>query len=219
MDNRNEDELRRSVRKYIARRQRALIRGQASPNFPRDRRLIFHVVPESFDPYAAEGEFRTFGPSNLIPNSSSKDWTRRFTRDGHRYDLSIVNRRVFVTMLRSGAVEFGVALAGDRGLDSDMVRWIFKESLYELASYVWEAKPSPKLAFISLLVTGATADGIIGLPDGFVGDQANSFEEATFRRGPLVLKAEEAGTHQFQPLFNLLFQCAGFRNAPQLLQL
>jgi hypothetical protein len=175
-------------------------------------------VPESFDPYAAEGAFRTFGPSNLVPNSSSNDWTRRFTRDGYRYDLSIANRRSFVTLLRSGAVEFGIVPGGDRGLDSDTVRWIFKESLYELASYLWEAKPSPKLAFISLLVTGATADGIIGLPDGFVGDQANSFEETTFRLGPLVLKAEEVGTRQFQPMFNLLFQCAGFRNAPDLLQ-
>jgi hypothetical protein len=219
MDNRNEDELRRSVRKYIARRQRALIRGQASPNFPRDRSLIFHIVPESFDPYAAEGEFRTFGPSNLVPNSSSKDWTRRFTRDGHRYDLSVANRRVFVTMLRSGAVEFGVVPAGDRGVAWDTLRWTFKESLYELASYVWEAKPSPKLAFISLFVTGATADGIAGLSEGFAGDQANSFEEATFQLGPVVLKGEEAGTRQFQPLFNLLFQCAGFRNAPNLQQL
>jgi hypothetical protein len=75
---------------------------------------------------------------------------------------------------------------------------------------------SGSLAFISLLVTGATTDGIVGLPDGFVADQANSFEEATFRLGPPVLKAEEAGTRQFQPLFNLLFQCAGFRNAPPI---
>jgi hypothetical protein len=216
MDNPNEDELRRSVRKYIARRQRAVTRGQASPNFPPDRSLIVHIVPESFDPYAAEGEFRSFGPSNLVPDSSPKDWTRRFTRGGYRSDLSIAERRACVTLLRSGAVEFGIVPAGDRGVAWDTLRWTFKESLYELARYVWDAKPSPKLAFIALLATGATADGIIGLPSGFVGDQANSFEEPTFRLGPLVLKAEEAGTRQFQPMFNLLFQCAGFRNAPDL---
>jgi hypothetical protein len=216
MDNPNEDELRRSVRKYIARRQRAVTRGQASPNFPRDRSLIFHIVPESFDPYATEGEFRSFSPSNLAPDSSTKDWTRRFTKDGYRSDLSIADRRVFVTLLRSGAVEFGVVPAGDRGVPWDTLRWTFKESLYELARYVWDAKPSPKLAFISLLVTGATAEGIAGLPDGFVRDQANSFEEPTFRLGPLLLKGEEVGTRQFQPMFNLLFQCAGIRNAPDL---
>jgi hypothetical protein len=219
MDNPNEDELRRSVRKYIARCQRAVTRGQASPNFPRERSLVFHIVPESFDPYAAEGEFRSFSPSNLVSDSSTKDWTRRFTRDGHRSDISIADRRAFVTLLRSGAVEFGVVPAGDRGVAWDTLRWTFKESLYELARYVWDAKPSPKLAFISLLVTGATAGGIAGLSEEFVGDQANSFEEATFQLGPVVLKGEEAGTRQFQPLFNLLFQCAGFRNAPNLQQL
>jgi hypothetical protein len=57
MDNPNEDELRRSVRKYIARRQRAVTRGQASPNFPRDRSLIFHIVPDTFDPTRLKASF------------------------------------------------------------------------------------------------------------------------------------------------------------------
>ena len=109
----NEDELRRSVRKYVSRRQRAVMRGAASRNFPRDRGLIFHIVPDTFDPYAAQGEFRSFSPSNLVPNSSSKDWTRRFTRAGSRFDLPIAERRAFATLLRSGAVEFGVVPAGD----------------------------------------------------------------------------------------------------------
>jgi hypothetical protein len=219
MDNPNEDELRRSVRKYIARRQRAVTRGQASPNFPRDRSLIFHIVPANFDRFAAEGVFRSFGPSNLVPTSSSKDWTRRFTRDGYRFDLSIADRRVFVTLLRSGAVEFGVVPAGDRGVSWGTLQWTFKDSLYELGTYIWDAKPAPKVSFTSLLVNGATPDGIIGLPEGFVANQVNSFEEKTLRLGPLVLKAEEAGTRQFQPMFNLLFQCAGLRNAPDILHL
>ncbi|HET9636359.1 MAG TPA: hypothetical protein VFP26_10560 [Gemmatimonadaceae bacterium] len=219
MKDSNEDELRRSVRKYVSRRQRAVLRGQASPSFPRDRSLVFHIVPETFDPYVGEGEFRSFGPSNLVPNSSSKDWTRRFTRDGYRFDWPLAERRAFATLLRSGAVEFGVVPAGDHGVSWDTLQWTFKESLYELAQYVWSVKSPPKLAFISLLVVGASPDGIIGLPEGFVAGQANSFEEKTLRLGPLLLKAEDVGTRQFQPMFNLLFQCAGLRHARDLLHL
>jgi hypothetical protein len=133
--------------------------------------------------------------------------------------LPIAERQAFATLLRSGAVEFGVVPAGDGGVRWDTLHWAFKDSLYELGTYIWGADPAPKAAFISLFVMGATPDGIVGLPEGFVGGQANSFEEETLRLGPLVLKAEEVGTRQFQPMFNLLFQCAGLRNAPDILYL
>jgi hypothetical protein len=119
----------------------------------------------------------------------------------------------------SDRFEVEVAPAGDRGVSWGTLQWTFKDSLYELGTYIWDAKPAPKVAFTSLLVNGATPDGIIGLPEGFVANQVNSFEEETLRLGPLVLKAEEAGTRQFQPMFNLLFQCAGLRNAPDILHL
>jgi hypothetical protein len=97
------------------------------------------------------------------------------------------------------------------------VEWVFTDSLYELAHYVWDGPSKPQTAFMSLLVTGATAKGFVTLSSQFDQNSPNAFEETRFRLGPLILKREEAGMRQFQPIFDLLFQCAGFRNAPSLL--
>ncbi len=134
-------------------------------------------------------------------------------------DLATADRRAFLGLSRSGAVEFCIVPAGSSGIGWNTVQWVFTESLCELARYVWAGPANPKTAFLSLLVTGATEQGIVGLPPEFIGDSPNAFEEETIRLGPVLLSAEGAGTRQFQPMFNLLFQCAGFRAAPGLLEL
>jgi hypothetical protein len=121
--------------------------------------------------------------------------------------------------LHSGAIEFGVVPAGKHGIDLSTVQWVFTGALYEVAGFVWSSPSKPKVAFLSLLVTGATHEGIVGVPESFVANYPNVFEETNLRLGPLVMKVEEVGTRQFQPMFDLLFQCAGFRNAPALLDL
>lgn len=215
----NEQDALKVARKYIRRRQRSVIRGEAAPDFPVNPSLIFHIVPEDFDPWAAEGLARGFSPFNLVPRANRNDWKGRYTRHGYRFDLASAEGRVFVGLLHSGALEFGVVPIQERGIDWNTVRWVFPEALYELAICIWSSPSKPKIAFLSLLVTGATPEGVIGLPDSFVSNYPNAFEEATLRLGPLAMKAEEVGTRQFQPTFNLLFQCAGFRNAPDLIDL
>jgi hypothetical protein len=212
-------DLLNDARKYIRRRQRLLIRGESTPRFPVERCLLFHIVPESFDANSAEVGVRGFSPSNLVPHVKAADWKGRYTRHGYRSDLATADRRAFLGLLRSGAVEFCIVPAGTNGIDWDTVQWVFTESLYELARYVWAGSTNPTTAFLSLLVTGATEQGIVGLPPEFTRESPNAFEEESLRLGPLLLNAEGAGTRQFQPMFNLLFQCAGFRAAPGLLEL
>jgi hypothetical protein len=215
----NEQDALRVVRKYIRRRERSVIRGEAAPGFPVNPSLLFHIVPEDFDPLAAESAVRGFSPFNIVPRANRNDWKGRFTRHGYRFDLASAEGRAIVGLLHSGAVEFGVVPAGEHGIDWSTVEWVFTEALYELARFVWSSPSKPKVAFLSLLVTGATPEGIVGVPESFVANYPNVFEETKLRLGPLVMKIEEVGTRQFQPMFDLLFQCAGFRNAPGLLDL
>jgi hypothetical protein len=51
MSQANEQDALRLNRKYIRRRQRAVISGEAAPSFPVDPSLLFHIVPEDFDPW------------------------------------------------------------------------------------------------------------------------------------------------------------------------
>jgi len=70
----NEQDSLRVGRKYIRRRQRSVIRGEAAPGFPVDPILVFHIVPEDFDPWPAEGVVREFSPFNLVPRANRNDW-------------------------------------------------------------------------------------------------------------------------------------------------
>lgn len=207
------------ARKYIRRRQRAVNSGEAAPGFPVNPSLLFHIVPEDFDPLAAMSAVRGFSPFNIVPRANRNDWKGRFTRQGYRFDLTTAEWRAFVGLLHSGAVEFGVAPAGEHGIAWSTVEWVFTEALYEIARFVWSSPSKPQVAFLSLLVMGSTPEGLVGLPRSFVANYPNAFEETRFRLGPLVMRVEEVGTRQFQPMFDLLFQCAGFRNAPAILDL
>jgi hypothetical protein len=210
----NEEQLRVVV-KYIKNRQRSIILRASIPSFSPERALLFHIVPDDFDPLGSELKFRSFTPSVLVHGSGENDWKRRHTRYGFRLELT-TPVRAFVNLLRSGAVEFGVTAGTEAGLDWAILKSTFTNSLYELADYVWQAPSKPRSAFLTLLVTDAAPHGMAGLPSGYTQGVDNSFEEKELRLGPLVLKAEDAGSSQFQPMFDLLFQCAGFHGAPSI---
>jgi hypothetical protein len=216
----NESNVRASiatVRKYIRHRQRLVTGGSAAPGFPTERMLLSHIVPGDFKVHELSTTLRRIYPGNLVPRTRASDWKERYTRHGYRFDLAMHDNAAFAAVLRSGAVEFGVGAGSGEGIDWRIVEWVFTDSLYELARHVWDGPSKPQTAFISLLVTGATSKGFVALSSQFASDSPNALEESRFRLGPLLLKREEAGTRQFQPLFDLLFQCAGFRNGPSLL--
>ncbi len=211
----DQQERLRAVAKYTKKRQRSIISKASIPSFPPEHAMIFHIVPVDFDPLSADLKFRSFAPSLIGQGSGEKDWNRRHTRCGIRFDL-INPVRAFVNLLRSGAVEFGVTAGTETGIDWPILRSTFASSLYALADYVWQSPSKPATAFLTLLITDAAPHGIAGLPSGYIQGFDNKFEEQELRLGPLILKAEDAGSRQFQPMFDLLFQCAGFRGAPPI---
>jgi len=157
-----------------------------------------------------------FNPSEMMRSATRPIWEGRFTRDGYRFELKTESTQSFVNLLRTGAVEFGVTAGAEEGLGWETVQHVFLHSLYNLGNYVFSVGQTRQIAFLSLLIHLEKRGGIAGLPAPCQGTGPNVFEYDRFRLGPLVLKREEHQTAAYQPMFDLLFQCAGIRNAPSL---
>lgn len=217
----SDGDTKRIVAKYVRKRRRAILRGDVAPGFRAVQSLIVHVVPGDFltrdhdeikigcVPYQALGE-----------NSRQDQWKQRYTTDGYRYTLDDGTQTAFIQLLRTGAAELGIVASSETGVDFGIVSRVFTNVLDSLRECVLRDAPTTE-SFVSLALHGTSGHGFVKLDKVWTDNAANLFEADPVRIGPL--KIDDANHDRsldvFQPLFNRLFQAAGFRRDPTLREL